>query len=127
MANKRDLIANQNTGLFQNLATHLKLIMRLIGDRRVNFFLKLLPIGAAVYVISPIDLLPGAVFPVVGALDDAVAIWLGTSLFISLCPDDVVQEHMNALNKVVNATWRDAEEGTTPENIVDAESPHEPQ
>jgi uncharacterized membrane protein YkvA (DUF1232 family) len=127
MANKRDMIANQNTGFFQDLATRLKLIMRLIGDRRVNFFLKLLPIGAAVYVISPVDLIPGAVIPVIGALDDAAAIWLGTTLFVSLCPDDVVQEHLNALNKVVTATWRDAEEGSDAADIANTESHDEPQ
>ncbi len=110
MANKRDIISNQNSGFFQDLILRIKLILRLIGDRRVNFLLKLLPIAAAIYVISPVDLIPGAVFPVIGALDDAVVIWLGTTLFVTLCPDDIVQEHTNALNKVVTSTWRDATE-----------------
>jgi uncharacterized membrane protein YkvA (DUF1232 family) len=120
MAIKRDIIQNQNSGFFQDLITRVKLILRLIGDKRINFFLKLLPIAAAIYVISPIDLLPGAVFPFIGALDDAVVIWLGTTMFVSLCPDDIVQEHTNALNKVVSGTWRDAgdEEGTG--EIIDA-------
>jgi uncharacterized membrane protein YkvA (DUF1232 family) len=120
MAIKRDIIQNQNSGFFQDLITRVKLILRLIGDKRINFFLKLLPIAAAIYVISPIDLIPGAVFPFIGALDDAVVIWLGTTMFVSLCPDDIVQEHTNALNKVVSGTWRDAgdEEGTG--EIIDA-------
>jgi uncharacterized membrane protein YkvA (DUF1232 family) len=120
MAIKRDIIQNQNSGFFQDLITRVKLILRLIGDKRINFFLKLLPIAAAIYVISPIDLIPGAVFPFIGALDDAVIIWLGTTMFVSLCPDDIVQEHTNALNKVVSGTWRDAgdEEGTG--EIIDA-------
>ena len=120
MAIKRDIIQNQNSGFFQDLITRVKLILRLIGDKRINFFLKLLPIAAAIYVISPIDLLPWAVFPFIGALDDAVVIWLGTTMFVSLCPDDIVQEHTNALNKVVSGTWRDAgdEEGTG--EIIDA-------
>ena len=112
MAKRSELINNQNRGFFQNMATRIKLILRLIGDRRVNIFLKLLPIAAAIYVVSPIDLVPDLVLPVIGYLDDAVVIWLGTTLFVSLCPADVVQEHMNALNKVVTATWRDAEDGT---------------
>ena len=125
MAIKRDIIQNQNTGFFQDLITRVKLILRLIGDKRINFFLKLLPIAAAIYVISPIDLLPGAVFPFIGALDDAVVIWLGTTMFVSLCPDDIVQEHTNALNKVVSGTWRDAgdEEGTG--EIIDASASDE--
>lgn len=125
MAIKRDIIQNQNRGFFQDLITRVKLILRLIGDKRINFFLKLLPIAAAIYVISPIDLLPGAVFPFIGALDDAVVIWLGTTMFVSLCPDDIVQEHTNALNKVVSGTWRDAgdEEGTG--EIIDASASDE--
>jgi uncharacterized membrane protein YkvA (DUF1232 family) len=124
MAKQRDLIANQNSGFFQDLATRLKLIVRLIGDRRVSFFLKLLPIAAAIYVVSPVDLISGFALPIIGALDDAVAIWLGTSLFVSLCPDDVVQEHMNALNKVVTADWRDAQDESGGTDIV-GEEPHD--
>ena len=119
MAIKRDIIQNQNRGFFQDLITRVKLILRLIGDKRINFFLKLLPIAAAIYVISPVDLLPGAVFPFIGALDDAVVIWLGTTMFVSLCPDDIVQEHTNVLNKVVSGTWRDAGEEEEKGEIID--------
>jgi len=120
MANKRDIINNQNSGFFKDLILRLKLILRLIGDRRINFLLKLLPIAAAIYVISPVDLIPGAVFPVIGALDDAVVIWLGTTLFVALCPDDIVQEHTNALHKVVTAIWRDAPQQDETGEIIDA-------
>jgi uncharacterized membrane protein YkvA (DUF1232 family) len=125
MANKRDIIQNQNSGFFQDLILRVKLILRLIGDKRINFFLKLLPIAAAIYVISPVDLLPGAVFPVIGALDDAAVIWLGTTLFVSLCPDDIVQEHNNDLQKVVTSTWRDASEQDDSGEIIDAEASDE--
>jgi uncharacterized membrane protein YkvA (DUF1232 family) len=122
MANKHDIISNQNSGFFQDLILRLKLILRLIGDRRVNFLLKLLPIAAAIYVISPVDLIPGVVFPVIGALDDAAVIWLGTTLFVALCPDNIVQEHTNALNNVVPGTWRDAPEQNGAGEIIDAEA-----
>jgi hypothetical protein len=49
---------------------------------------------------------------------------VGTSLFVALCPDDVVQEHMNALNKVVTANWRDAEDESGGTDIV-GEEPHD--
>lgn len=127
MANKHNIINNQNSGFFQDLVLRIKLILRLIGDRRVNFLLKLLPIAAAIYVISPVDLIPGAVFPVIGALDDAVVIWLGTTLFVTLCPDDVVQEHTNALQKVVTGTWRDAPQQDEVGEIIDTEASDEPE
>jgi uncharacterized membrane protein YkvA (DUF1232 family) len=121
MAIKRDIIQNQNSGFFQDLISRIKLILRLMGDRRVNFFLKLLPVAAAIYVISPVDLLPGAIFPVVGALDDAVVFWLGATLFVALCPDDIVQEHTNAINKVVNGTWREQPVKEETGEVINAE------
>lgn len=125
MANKRDIISNQNSGFFQDLILRIKLILRLIGDQRVNFLLKLLPIAAAIYVISPLDLLPGAVLPFIGALDDAAVIWLGTTLFMSLCPEDVVQEHTDALEKVVTSTWRDAQNQDEAGEIIDVKASEE--
>ncbi len=126
MANKHDILKNQNSGFFQDLVLRFKLILRLIGDRRVNFLLKLLPVGALIYLVSPIDLLPGAVLPVIGALDDAVVLWLGATLFISLCPDDIVQEHMNALHKVIPATWRDAPKQAEAGEVIEASAGEAP-
>jgi len=81
MADKRDLINSQNTGFFQDLIQRVKLIYRLMADRRVNFFLKLLPVAAVVYLVSPLDLVPGLALPVIGALDDAAVLWLGTGAY----------------------------------------------
>ncbi len=125
MANRGDILRNQNSGFFNDLVLRLKLILRLLGDRRVNFLLKLIPIGALIYLVSPIDLIPGAVLPFIGALDDAAVIWLGTTLFVSLCPDEVVQEHNNALNKVVTGTWRDAPKQDEAGEIIDVEPSEE--
>lgn len=97
----------EGKGFFQDLTTRAKLILRLLGDRRVNIFLKLLPIGSVVYLVMP-DLAPGP-------LDDAAVIWLGAYLFVELCPQDVVQEHMRALTSVIDGEWREVSEGETPE------------
>ena len=74
-------------GIFNNI----RLIARLLKDRRVNFFLKLLPIGALIYLVVPVDFLP------INPLEDAVVLWVGGTLFIELCPDDIVAEHRRAL------------------------------
>jgi uncharacterized membrane protein YkvA (DUF1232 family) len=123
MTNKRDLITSQNAGFFQDIVRHIKLIGRLLADKRVNFFLKLLPLGALVYLFSPIDIAPGLALPVIGALDDAAILWLGSSLFLSLCPDEVVREHIAEMDKVVDSSWRDAEEAPKTE-IVEVQ-PHD--
>jgi uncharacterized membrane protein YkvA (DUF1232 family) len=125
MTTRKDILQNKDKGFFQDLILRIKLILRLIGDRRVNFLLKILPVGGLLYLVSPIDLIPDIALPVIGYLDDAAVIWLCNTLFVALCPDEVVQEHMNALQKVVNATWRDVpEQGETGE-VIDVE-PHEP-
>jgi hypothetical protein len=85
----RKITYPQTDGFFQGLTLRIKLIMRLIGDSRVNTLLKLLPIGSFVYLVLP-DIAPGPI-------DDAAVIWLATYLFVELCPPDVVQEHLDAL------------------------------
>jgi uncharacterized membrane protein YkvA (DUF1232 family) len=85
-------------GMMRDVVKRLKLIARLMGDSRVNFFLKALPLASVAYLIFPFDLAPGVVFPIIGALDDAAILWLGSNLFVELCPDDVVKEHMRAID-----------------------------
>ncbi|MHB0965794.1 MAG: YkvA family protein [Bellilinea sp.] len=76
-------------GLIGELALRIKLIMRLMADKRVFPLLKLLPVGTLLYLVIP-DI-------VIGPLDDAAVVGLGMSLFVELCPEHVVAEHMRAL------------------------------
>ena len=85
-----NLTVSQQGGVVRNVINQLKLIARLMADSRVSVFAKLIPIGALLYFISPVDLLPGVAFPVVGALDDAAVLWLGSYIFTELCPPEVV-------------------------------------
>ena len=82
-------------GVFQGLSQRIRLIVRLMGDPRVSPLLKVLPVGTLLYLIIP-DLAPGPI-------DDAAIIWLGTYLFVELCPPDVVQEHMAAETRLCRA------------------------
>jgi len=93
------LAPSEKIGLIQELVLRIKLILRLMADRRVNVFLKLLPVAALVYLLSPVDLAPGLTLPVIGTLDDAAVLWMGASLFVALCPEEVVQEHLAKLQK----------------------------
>ena len=80
MTNKKPgkVLVPPSNGMLRNFVARLKLIARLMGDRRISIFLKVIPIGALLYLISPVDLLPGMVFPVIGALDDAAVLWIGS-------------------------------------------------
>ena len=76
-----------------------------MGDNRVSPLLKLLPIGSALYFIIP-DL-------AIGPMDDVAVVWLGTYLFVELCPPEIVEEHMAALrNQALPGEWHDPESGT---------------
>jgi uncharacterized membrane protein YkvA (DUF1232 family) len=100
MSEKRpsNLLVPPKGGVMRDFMNRIKLILRLIGDRRVNFFLKFLPIASLAYLIWPLDLAPGVALPVIGALDDAAILWLGSYLFVELCPPEVVREHVKQLS-----------------------------
>jgi uncharacterized membrane protein YkvA (DUF1232 family) len=99
-------------GMLRDFVLRLKLIGRLISDRRVSFFLKLLPLASVAYLLSPVDLVPGVVLPVIGVLDDAAILWIGTNLFVELAPTAVVKEHMAELRSNVDEM----------DDVIDAET-----
>ncbi|RIK30697.1 MAG: hypothetical protein DCC56_10285 [Anaerolineae bacterium] len=96
MADKRPskIMVPPQGGMLRDLVTRLKLIGRLMGDRRVNFFLKFLPLASVAYLFWPLDAIA---IPFIGVLDDAAILWIGSTLFVELCPPKVVQEHINEL------------------------------
>jgi len=104
--------------MLSDLVKRLKLIARLMADRRVSIWPKLLPIGALAYVISPIDLIPGGVLPIVGAVDDVAVLWFGVWLFIELCPPEIVAEHMNQLEGKISPGGNPPPDGG---EVIDAE------
>ncbi|MBN1348212.1 DUF1232 domain-containing protein [candidate division KSB1 bacterium] len=83
--------------LLRQLPQYLKLNWRLFRDRRVPFYLKLVPIGALVYVISPIDLIPDWMFPIIGEVDDIAIVIIAFRFFMKRCPRDVVAEHVRQI------------------------------
>ncbi len=97
MAPKTGSIIPSQGGMMRDFILRIKLILRLIGDRRVSPWLKILPVGGLLYLISPIDLIPDIALPLIGELDDAAVLWLTNYLFIELCPSEVVQEHVKKL------------------------------
>ena len=107
----RTITVPKQKGALRNFVSSLKLIWRLMGDKRVSPLLKLIPVGALAYWIWPFDLLMG--IPGVDAIDDAAVLWIGSTLFIELCPPEVVAEHRQELNGSID---------DTSEEIVDAES-----
>ncbi|NJN43363.1 MAG: hypothetical protein HC806_00550 [Anaerolineae bacterium] len=46
-----------------------------------------------------------------------MVIWLGTTLFVELCPPEVVKEHQDVINSTISTTWRDKD----PNDVIDTE------
>ena len=108
-------------GVLQDTLLRIKLIFRLMGDKRVNPWLKLIPIAGVLYLISPIDLIPDIVFPVIGELDDIAVLWLTNHFFIEFCPPEVVREHVRKLasnNDIIDEELKRAAD----DDVVDGEA-----
>lgn len=112
MPDQKRPITQYRGGFFSDLANQLKLIIRLMLDRRVNPLIKLIPIATVAYLFIP-DI-------VIGPLDDAAVVGLGLFLFVELCPPEVVEEHRTALAGMIPGQWRDPE-AREEDEIIDAE------
>lgn len=115
MANKKDLMIPPQGGMLRDFMLRIKLIFRLLGDRRVSPWLKIIPVAGIAYLFSPLDLIPDIALPIIGELDDAAILWLTNYLFIELCPPNVVQEHVKKLTSNMDIV-------DSQENVVDADS-----
>ena len=82
------------TNMWKDATLRVKLILRLVVDKRVSPWLKILPIAGIAYVISPLD---DIVMPILGPLDDIALLWLANHFFIEFCPPEIVREHVKAL------------------------------
>ena len=104
-------------GVFTEFVQRLKLVSRLILDRRVSPWAKLVPIAGLIYWISPFDLIMG--IPGLDAVDDVAVLWFAQYMFIELCPPEVVREYSKQLSSNNNIV----DDANAPEEeIVDGEA-----
>jgi uncharacterized membrane protein YkvA (DUF1232 family) len=101
-------------GVLRNAAllipNFLKLLYRLFKDSRVPKAEKALLVGALVYVISPLDLLPD-VIPFVGQVDDLYLVSLTLLRLLNRAPDEAIYEHWDGggdLPRILNGVVRAA-------------------
>ena len=80
-------------------AAHLRLIWRLLRDGRVPLPAKLLLPGLLLYLVLPVDIIPDFI-PVLGHLDDLLVAALTIKLFLRLCPQAVMQEHLGQMETI---------------------------
>ena len=109
--------------VFRQTLFRARLILRLIRDRRVPWYIKLIPVGGLLYVLFPFDLIPDLAIGF-GQIDD-VGIFLGSLwLFEELCPADVVKEHWDDLmGLTIKGSWRDVTSESLPGQTAGGEVP----
>lgn len=115
-----NIIPSQGNVL-RDFALRSRLILRLMADGRISFLLKLLPVGALAYLISPIDFIPAAVAPIIGTVDDVAIVWLGLALFLEMCPPGVVREHLKKLLSSSQISGEEGQAANDESDIVDGE------
>ncbi|MPZ48600.1 MAG: DUF1232 domain-containing protein [Dehalococcoidia bacterium] len=73
-----------------------QLVWRLVQDNRVPLLLRGVILLPALYIASPIDLLPDFV-PFVGRMDDAAVFSIAMDLLIRFTPVEIASEHLDAV------------------------------
>lgn len=113
-----------NFGALERIWEQLRLAWLLFGDNRVSLLLKVLPVLAITYMISPLDMLPAILFRLLGLVDDIAVFALAIIVFNSLSPEEAVVEHLRKLRFGAQYKVRRDDEGM----IIDVKAePAEPE
>ena len=84
--------------LLLHIPNFIRLYWRLFNDRRVSWLPKAILAAGILYFIVPIDMITDFALPV-GYLDDIVVLIVAVKAFIRLCPQRVVQEHVELIDQ----------------------------
>ena len=78
------------------LGAKFRLLWRLLRDRRVPLWVKVILPVLVVYLAMPLDIIPDFL-PVIGHLDDLLVLLVGVSLLVRFTPVTVLEEHVAIL------------------------------
>jgi hypothetical protein len=117
MKDSREINTPRDSNFFKGIADHLKLVWRLWQDPRITPFLKILPLGSILYLISPFDM-------AIPLIDDIGILWFFTYLFVELCPDEIVEEHRHAIQTTIQTEWKKEEDDDYQFQEEDIEDAH---
>lgn len=85
--------------LLLHIPNFLKLAYRLVRDKRVPLYLKLICYAALIYVLSPYDLVPMAFIPFLGWIDDVIIFYICLKLLVKYSPSEVVKQHVQKIDQ----------------------------
>ncbi len=125
MKDDRQQVTTDTVGAVARLINTLRLVFRLMKDSRIPTFPKLIIPAAILYALSPIDLIPDMILGL-GQIDDIAVLVFSVSLFIEMCPPDIVAEHRRALAAQTKSAVQeeDVVEGSY-RVVPDDEKPHD--
>lgn len=89
----RKLARKETFALFLRLRTRQKVVFfkRLLADRRVPWYGKLVLFATVVYLAIPFDIIPDFI-PILGYLDDVAIVLISLALLMKLTPKEVAKE-----------------------------------
>ncbi len=82
--------------LIKRLPSYARVATAMARDPRVPSASKAMMVAGGLYLVSPIDLVPGFI-PVAGQLDDLYVVLLGLQQAIRTSPADVVEQHFTTV------------------------------
>ena len=91
------------------LISSIRLIWKLLTDSRVPFWIRIALPLALIYVISPIDILPDFI-PVIGRVDDIIAIVAGIMILLKLAPKKVVNQYKKDDKTIIDGEYREEDQ-----------------
>jgi uncharacterized membrane protein YkvA (DUF1232 family) len=112
--------SRRDAGFWKEFWHQVRLVWYLFRDPEVPAYLKLLPVAAVLYAISPVDFIPDVLIGL-GQLDDLTILLLGGKVFIEMAPPDVVARYLNAMRQAsTTAEIDELEEKAKGGDIIDA-------
>lgn len=81
-----------NRQYWVDLLGQIALVWKLMRDERISRRLKAIPVLAVLYILSPIDLIPGFI-PILGQMDDLGILLWAISAFLKRVPEDVLADY----------------------------------
>jgi uncharacterized membrane protein YkvA (DUF1232 family) len=114
MANqKKATQVGDAASILAEIIKNIKLIWRLLNDRRISSWVKMIIPATLLYLLFPFDIVPD-IAPGLGQLDDIAVILLGLKIFVEMCPSEIVRQHLDELASMTSP-WRIVEEDETPQ------------
>jgi len=86
--------------LLLHLPKLIRLVLRLLRDKRVPLSGKVVFCIGIAYLIWPLDLIPALLQPVLGSFDDAAVLLVTLRILLHQTPPGVLQEHLLALKVI---------------------------